>query len=973
MKRFRIDNNTKIKQVNVFVFSMAYRNGIMAEETKEKKLFLLDAYALIFRAYYAFIKNPRINSKGLNTSAIFGFTNTLLDLLDKQKPTHIAVVFDHKSENVRKQEYKEYKANRDATPEDIKLSEPYIRQVIEGFNIPILEAQGYEADDVIGTLAKKAEKEGFVTYMMTPDKDFGQLVTENIFMFKPARSGNPPEVMGPKEVCEKYGINHPEQMIDILGMWGDAVDNIPGIPGVGEKTATKFVQVYGSMEGLYEHTVELKGKMKEKVEANKDLAFLSKKLATILLDAPVEFEAEKMILEEPNPEVLIQLFSELEFRRMAERVLGKTVSLAQPKGKVSAVKVGGQMDLFGAPTNESIKDNIEIGKPEEEENGVGSIEKSFNEYHFTDTEEKRKSLISVLKYQPSFCFDTETTGLNPLTAELVGMSFTVSAFEAFYVPVPVDKKEANAIVQEFKFLLEDEKKEKVGQNLKYDILVLKKYGIEVEGPFFDTMLAHYLLEPDVRRHGMDYLAEVFLNYTPVPISSLIGPKGKNQKSMRDIPQKDISDYACEDADITLRLKRLFEPMLSENGLMELFQNMEAPLLGVLAKMEAEGIRLDTESLKILSTELLEDAKKVEAEIYQLAGMEFNIASPRQVGEVLFDHLKISDKAKKTKTGQYSTNEDTLKKLEKDHEIVAKLFDFRELVKLRNTYVDPLPQLILADGRVHTTYNQIIAATGRLSSESPNLQNIPVRTSRGREIRKAFIARDENHLLLASDYSQVELRILASLSKDEGMITAFKNKEDIHAATAAKVFGVPLSDVDREMRSKAKAVNFGIAYGQGAFGLSQNLNISRGEAKEIIDSYFTKYSSVKGYMDSSIEEARENGFCTTIMGRVLRLRDINSANHMVRSQAERIAINAPIQGSAADIIKVAMINIHNWLQKTEYKTKMLLQVHDELIFDVPKDEMDIIKPIVEKEMENAFKLAVPLVVDSGIGNNWLEAH
>jgi len=942
----------------------------MAEETKEKKLFLLDAYALIFRAYYAFIKNPRINSKGLNTSAIFGFTNTLLDVLDKQKPTHIAVVFDHKSENVRKQEYKEYKANRDATPEDIKLSEPYIREVIRGFNIPLLEAQGYEADDVIGTLAKKAEKEGFVTYMMTPDKDFGQLVSENIFMFKPARGGNPPEIMGPKEVCEKYGIDTPEQMIDILGMWGDAVDNIPGIPGVGEKTASKLVKQYGSMEGLYEHTHELKGKMKEKVEANKELAFLSKKLATILLDAPVDFEPDKLIMEKPNPEILIDLFKELEFRRMAERVLGETISLAKPK--TALVNTGGQMDLFGAPATESIQQE-EISEPENDENGPANIGNTFHEYHFTDTLDKRKSLISILKYQSSFCFDTETTGLDPLAAELVGMSFAVSAFEAFYVPLPPDKSAASEIVQEFKFLFEDDKKEKIGQNLKYDILVLKKYGIEVQGSFFDTMLAHYLLEPDVRRHGMDYLAEVFLNYSPVPISDILGPKGKKQKNMRDIPQEDISDYACEDADITLRLKRLFEPLLIENSLMELFKNMEAPLLGVLANMEAEGIRLNTESLKVLSEELLVDAQKIEANIYKLAGMEFNIASPRQVGEVLFDHLKISDKAKKTKTGQYSTNEETLKKLEKDHEIVGKIFDYRELVKLRNTYVDPLPLLIKEDGRIHTTYNQIIAATGRLSSESPNLQNIPVRTARGREIRKSFIARDENHLLLASDYSQVELRILASLSKDEGMITAFKNNEDIHAATAAKVFGVSLEDVDREMRSKAKAVNFGIAYGQGAFGLAQNLNISRGEAKEIIDSYFTKYSRVKGYMDESIEQARENGFCTTVMGRVLRLRDINSANHMVRSQSERIAINAPIQGSAADIIKVAMINIHEKLQNSEFKTKMLLQVHDELIFDVPKDEMDLIKPIVEIEMMNAFKLEVPLVVDSGVGENWLQAH
>ena len=949
----------------------------MTDTSSDKKLFLLDAYALIFRAYYAFIKNPRINSKGLNTSAIFGFTNTLLDLLEKEKPTHIAVVFDHKSENVRKQEYKEYKANRDATPEDIKLSEPYIRAIIEGFNIPILEAQGYEADDVIGTLAKKAEKQGFITYMMTPDKDFAQLVSENIFMFKPARGGNGPEVIGVKEVCEKFGINHPEQVIDILGMWGDAVDNIPGIPGVGEKTAAKLVQQYGSMEGLYEHTHELKGKMKEKVEANKELAFLSKKLATILLDAPVEFEPNSLIMEEPNKEVLLELFTELEFRRTAEKVLGQSISFGQSNSNISAPTAatsGGQMDLFGSPIAAPVVASLDSDDDDSEtvENGIETLDNSFHEYHFTDNVEKRKSLIQMLKYQPSFCFDTETTGLDPLKAELVGMSFAINAFEAFYVPVPEDFEEAKKVVFEFKELFENVEKEKVGQNLKYDILVLRKYDVKVVGPYFDTMLAHYLLEPDVRRHGMDYLAEVFLNYSPVPISDLIGPKGKKQKTMRDIPQESITNYACEDADITLRLKRLFEPILEEKGLMGLFKNIEAPLLGILADMEAEGINLDTGSLKILSEQLLKDARAVEEKIYELAGMEFNIASPRQVGEVLFDHLKIDDKPKKTKTGQYQTGEDILKKLS-DHEIVGSILDFRELVKLRNTYVDPLPLLVHEDGRIHTTYNQVIAATGRLSSESPNLQNIPVRTERGREIRKAFIARDKNHTLLAADYSQVELRIMASLSKDEGMIEAFRNNEDIHASTAAKVFGVELSEVNREMRSKAKAVNFGIAYGQGAFGLSQNLNIPRKEAKEIIDSYFTKYPKVKEYMDESIAMARENGYCKTIMDRVLRLRDINSANHMVRSQAERIAINAPIQGSAADIVKVAMINVDRFLKQSDFKTKMLLQVHDELVFDVPLEELETITPIIEKLMSEAFKLDVPLVVDSGTGENWLQAH
>ena len=944
----------------------------MTDQNGDKRLFLLDAYALIFRAYYAFIKNPRVNSKGLNTSAIFGFTNTLLDLLNREKPTHISVVFDHKSPNVRVQEYSEYKANRDATPEDIKLSEPYIRKIIEGFNIPILESPGYEADDVIGGLAKKAEKEGYTVYMMTPDKDFGQLVSENIFMYKPARSGGPAEVWGISEICEKFDVSRPEQVIDLLGMWGDAVDNIPGIPGVGQKTAAKLLKQYDSMEGLYEHTHELKGKMKEKVEANKEQAFLSKKLATILLDAPVDFEPDKLIMEDPNKDLLRELFSELKFRNIASKVLGETISIGSTSAPKAAISTSGQMDLFGAPMESTTSDSAEA-KTEPEHRAATDISSSYHEYHYTDTLEKRKSLIQVLSFQDSFCFDTETTGLNPLKAELVGMSFAISAFEAFYVPVPTDLKKAAAIVNEFKSLFENKKIQKIGQNLKYDVLVLRKYGVKVEGPYFDTMLAHYVLEPNTRKHGMDYLAEVYLNYTPVPISERIGPKGKNQKTMRDIPQESISDYACEDADITLRLKRVFEPMLEASGLADLFHKIESPLLGVLADMEEEGIRLNSESLKELSEKLVIDAQAVEAEIYELAGTNFNIASPKQVGEILFEHLKIDSKPKKTKTGQYQTNEEILKRYALDHEIVGKILDFRELVKLRNTYVDPLPLLVHADGRIHTTYNQIIAATGRLSSEAPNLQNIPVRTERGREIRKAFIPRDDKHTLLASDYSQVELRIMASLSGDEGMIEAFKNGEDIHAATAAKVFGVDSKEVTREMRSKAKAVNFGIAYGQGAFGLAQNLGIGRTEAKEIIDSYFTKYPKVKAYMDQSIETAREKGYCETIMGRILPLRDINSANGTVRSQAERIAINAPIQGSAADIIKLAMLDIQQFLKESDLKTKMLLQVHDELVFDVPKVELEEVTPVIEEKMSNAFKLSVPLVVDSGTGENWLAAH
>ncbi|UTW63912.1 DNA polymerase I [bacterium SCSIO 12741] len=938
----------------------------MEIKDENKKVFFLDAYALIFRAYYAFIKNPRINSKGMNTSAVFGFANTLLDLLNREKPSHLAVVFDHKSPNVRVQEYSEYKANRDATPEDIKVAEPYIRRLIEAFNIPLLEAAGYEADDVIGTLAKKAEKEGYTVFMMTPDKDFGQLVSENIFMYKPARGGGAPEVWGVPEVCEKFGVNRPEQVIDILGMWGDAVDNIPGIPGVGEKTAAKLVQQYDSMEGLYENTHELKGKMKEKVEANKDIAFLSKKLATILLDAPVAFEPDKLIMEDPNKDQLRELFTELEFNNLSKKLLGEEIRIQAPAKPASS---GNQMSLFGGE-----EPNVAEETLEEESSEIKNLENSPHEYHFTDTPEKRKSLLYILRGQKSICFDTETTGTNPLLAELVGLSFAVSAYEAFYVPVPDTLEGAQAIVDEFRDILEDENVEKIGQNLKYDILVLRKYNVRVKGPLFDTMVAHYLLEPDIRKHGMDYLSEVFLNYQPVSITTLIGPKGKKQKSMRDIPQENISDYACEDADITLRLKRKFQPMLEKENEMDLMKSVETPLISVLSDMEEEGIRLDTENLSELSENLGKDALNVKEEIYELAGMEFNISSPRQVGEVLFDHLKVDSNPKKTKTGQYMTSEDVLKKLDAMHPVVGKILDYRELLKLKNTYVDPLPQLVNPNtGRIHTTYNQVIAATGRLSSEAPNLQNIPVRTERGREIRKAFIPRNEDFILLSADYSQVELRIMAALSEDPGMIEAFKNGEDIHAATAAKVFGVNFDEVTREMRSKAKAVNFGIAYGQGAFGLAQNLNISRTEAKEIIDSYFTKYAGVKAYMDASIEKARDNGFCQTILGRKLRLRDIHSSNHTVRAQAERIAINAPIQGSAADIIKKAMINIHRRMKDEKVESKMLLQVHDELIFDVPNQEKELIKNLVEEEMASAVQLVVPLVVDSGFGHNWLEAH
>lgn len=923
----------------------------------EKKLFLLDAYALIFRAYYAFIKNPRINSKGLNTSAMFGFTNSLLDILNNQKPTHIAVVFDFPDKTFREEVYPEYKANRDETPEDIKRSVPWIKEIIEGFNIPILEAKGYEADDVIGTLAKRAEKEDFTTYMMTPDKDFGQLVTDKIFMYKPARMGNSAEVWGPKEVCERFDLQHPEQVIDILGLMGDSVDNIPGVPGVGEKTAIKFIKSYGSVEGLYENLHELKGKMKEKVEANKEQALLSKQLATILIDAPVPFDPKSLEVEPPNAEKLKDLFEKLEFRRMAERVLGEEIKEAP---KVESA----QMDLFSTTAEQPKK---------EESTGFKTIENTNHHYTLLQKEDF-KSFAKKLEGLTSFCFDTETTGLDPLTAELVGLAFAFKPGEAFYAPISDDKKTAIEEVSIFKTALENEKIEKVGQNLKYDILILKNYNITVKGKLFDTMLAHYLIEPDMRRRSMDVLAETYLNYQPVSIETLIGKKGKNQKSMRDVPVEDVAKYAAEDADITLQLKEKFEPELDRLEVRKVFEDIETPLIGVLSEMETEGINLNVPALKKLSIELLEELKEIEKEIYDLAGTDFLISSPKQVGEILFERLKVVDKPKKTKSGQYATNEEVLSQLSGKHPIVDKILDFRELQKLKNTYVEPLPEMLNPNTkRIHTSYNQIMAATGRLSSDNPNLQNIPIRTSRGQEIRKAFVPRDNDHILLASDYSQIELRIMAELSKDEGMIEAFSKGIDIHAATASKVFNVPLDEVDRDMRSKSKTVNFGIIYGISAFGLSQRVNISRSEAKELIDNYFLKYPGVKTFMDNQVAFARDHGYVKTIMGRRRILNDITSRNPVVRGHAERNAINAPIQGSAADMIKIAMINVQRELTKGKFKTKMLLQVHDELVFDVFKPELETVKPIIEKQMKEAIKLSVPIEVESGIGENWLEAH
>jgi len=925
---------------------------------EDKKLFLLDAYALIFRAYYSFISNPRISSKGQNTSAMFGFTNTLWELLRKENPTHIAVVFDPPGDkSIRTDQYALYKANRDATPEDIKKSVPWIKAIIEGFRIPTIEIPGYEADDTIGTLAKKAAREGYTVYMMTPDKDYGQLVEDKIFMYKPGRGGSDVEILGPKEICEKYGIERPEQVIDILGLMGDAVDNIPGIPGVGEKTAMKFVQAYGSVEGLYDHTDELKGKMQEKVIAGKESAYMSKMLATIILDVPVELNEKDLIREEPNIEKLVEIFTELEFRTLSKRILGEEIVVNRNSDS--------QLDLFGineAPSSEQIP-----------QSDLKSIENSDAKYTLIESSAERKQLIKSISEQSSVCFDTETTGIDPLTAELVGMSFCFKPGEAFYVPIPESKDEARKVTEEFRSFFENEKIEKVGQNLKYDLEIMRQYDIIVKGELYDTMIANYLLQPD-QKHNMDEMSEYYLGYRPVSIETLIGPKGKNQGSMRDVPLDQITKYASEDADITLQLKYALDKDLDKDHLVKLFREMECPLIHVLTNMEVEGINLDVEALKLMSVELETDLISLRDKINGHAGVDFNMDSPKQLGEVLFDQLKIDDNAKKTKTGQYQTNEDTLQKIADKHEIIPLILDYRSIRKLKSTYVDSLPEMVNPNtGRIHTNYMQTVAATGRLSSNNPNLQNIPIRTERGREIRKAFIPRNSDFLILAADYSQVELRIIAAISGDKGMQEAFHLGLDIHAATAAKVFGVELDAVTRDMRGKAKAVNFGIAYGQGAFGLSQNLGISRGEAKEIIDNYFEQFPGLLGYKESSIELARKKGYAETILGRRRQLRDINSKNHVVRSAAERNAINAPIQGSAADIIKLAMINLNRVFEKENFKSKMLLQVHDELVFDAHRDEVEIITPIVRMEMENAYKLSVPLVVDINTGNNWLEAH
>lgn len=928
----------------------------MRSQEHDKKLFLLDAYALIFRAYYAFIRTPRINSKGLNTSAMFGFTNVLMDVINNEKPAYLAVVFDPPGGNFRNVEYAEYKANRDETPEDIKLSVPLIFQILKGFGVPIIMKEGYEADDVIGHIAKIAEKEGFLTYMMTPDKDYAQLVSDNIFMFRPGRSGKPAEIWGVPEVKERFEVEDPIQVIDILGLQGDAVDNIPGIPGIGEKTAKKLIAQYGSVENLIAHSHELKGKQKENVENFAEQGLLSKKLATIVTDIDYTPDFEDMVMSPIDKDLLREVFAELEFRTLSKRILGEDLS---------APAEGEQFSLFGDGDEE-----VDTAEAPAAPSEFKTIENTDHEYIFCNSDELINQLIERLSKAKEYCFDTETSELEAMDAKLVGMSFSIEKGKAYYVPLMEKQAE---IMGRFAPVFMDESKVMIGQNLKYDLKVLARNGYEVKNELYDTMLAHYLLHPD-SKHGMDFLAETYLHYKPISIETLIGKKGKNQQSMADLDPQSISNYAAEDADITFQLKQLFAKETAAEPTHKLLHEIELPLLRVLCDIEQEGVNLDVATLKTYSVELGEKVDVLEKEIQDLAGETFNVDSPKQLGPILFEKLAISSKAKKTKTGQYSTGEDVLSKHLNDHEIVPKILQYRQLKKLKSTYVDPLPSLVNAStGRLHTNYMQTVAATGRLSSNNPNLQNIPIRSAEGREIRKAFIPRDENHIILAADYSQVELRIIAALSKDEGMCQAFIEGKDIHAATASKVFGVALEDVDRDMRSKAKAVNFGIIYGQGAFGLAQNLNISRRESKEIIDQYYKEFARLKAYQQENIDFAKEHGYVETIMGRRRYLKDINSSNAVVRGFAERNAINAPIQGSAADVIKVAMVNLHRIFKAENFKSKMIMQVHDELVFDAHKDEINIISPIIKKEMEGAVKLIVPLSVEIDQGLNWLEAH
>ena len=930
----------------------------------EKKLFLLDAYALIFRGYYAFIKNPRINSKGMDTSAIMGFTNSLIDLINREKPDYLAVAFDKGGSAERSDLFPDYKANRSETPEAIKIAVPYIHQLLEAMYIPIIEKAGFEADDIIGTLSKQAERQGFDVYMVTPDKDFAQLVSPHIFMYRPSRMGNGIEIWGVPEVQEKFEIERPEQVIDFLGMMGDSVDNIPGLPGVGEKTAKKFLAQYGSMEKLLESTHELKGKLKEKIEANKELGLLSKKLARIILDVPVTFDAKNYALEKPDLEKVSVIFQELEFRRLTERfqkLFSDTAVKTDSPKPSSKNEVAQPFDLFHQPGAGELPVN----------DTYKTLSTTSHLYQTIESEQDQELLLEWLLQQDSVCFDTETTGLDELTAELVGIAFSWKEGTGYYLPFPEDRLACETKLAYLKPFFENSKIEKVGHNLKYDIKVLQQYGLEVQEPIFDTMIAHYLINPDMR-HNMDVLAETYLGYKPQPISELIGKKGIYQGSMRHVPLEKQKEYAVEDADITLQLKNHFTKELATQEVVDLFHKIELPLVRVLASMESAGIRIDVDYLNELAKQFNEETLVLEERIYDQAGERFNLASPKQLGPILFDKLKLVDKPKKTKTGQYSTAEDVLSYLANDHTIISDILEWRSIIKLSNTYIEALPQQVNPNSnRVHTIYNQAVAATGRLSSNHPNLQNIPIRTKRGRSVRKAFVPCDDDHVLLAADYSQIELRVIASLSGDTEMQEAFTKGEDIHASTAAKVFNVSLDEVTREQRGQAKTVNFGIIYGVSAFGLSNQTNLSRRESKALIDAYYETYPQLKAYMHQQVDFARENGYVETVLGRRRYLKDINSQNAVVRGASERNAVNAPIQGSAADIIKIAMLRIHKKLDR--FSSKMLLQVHDELVFDAKKSELDELKAMIKTEMEQAYSLNVPLVVDVGTGNNWLEAH
>lgn len=930
-----------------------------------KKLFLLDAMALIYRAHFAFSKNPRINSKGLNTGVMLGFTNTLLEVLEKEKPTHIAVAFDTHAPTFRHVRFEAYKANRQEQPEDIAVAIPWVKEIVQAFNIPVLELDGFEADDIIGTIAKKAENTSFVVYMMTPDKDYGQLVEDHIYLYKPAFMGNAVDVMGPKEICAKWDIEHVDQVRDILGLMGDAVDNIPGIPGIGEKTAVKLLKAYGTIEELLKNTHELKGKQKENVENFAEQGLLSKELATISQEVPVAFVEEELRYESPNEEKLKALFAELEFRTLTKRVFGEAIKKPQ-------IRVDEQLGLFTGMDQPAILETEEV-QPILEVEQHDSIASRLHIYHKVEGKEAVEDLVSYLLQQKEICLDTETTSVNANEAELVGISFAYIPGEAYYLPVPANEAEAREILEWVKPVFDSENITKIGQNIKYDLLVLRNYDISVKGPLYDTMLAHYLIEPE-GKHSMDWLSEQYLNYKPVSIESLIGKKGKNQGNMRDVDVDEVVEYASEDADITLQLKHKLDPQVKENKVEKLFHEVENPLIQVLMAMEFEGVKINTEALSELSKILDEESKVIEKRVYELAGQSFNLSSPKQLGEILFVKLNLDPKAKKTKTGQFATGEEVLSRMAGEHEIAQAILDYRQMVKLKSTYVDALPELINPKtGRIHTTYNQFVAATGRLSSINPNLQNIPIRSARGREIRKAFVPRDSDHIIMAADYSQIELRIMAAFSKDESMIEAFKNGRDIHATTAAKIFQVPLEEVTSDMRRKAKTANFGIIYGISAFGLSQRLNIPRGEAKEIIDAYFKEFSAVKAYMDNCIENARKQEYVETVLGRRRYLRDINSRNATMRGFAERNAINAPIQGSAADMIKVAMIDVHKWMKKENLKSKMILQVHDELVFDAHKDEVELLKSEIPKLMSGAVDIGIPIEVEVGTGNDWLEAH